>query len=305
MNIRHRGSLAGRRRVVTALGGFGAAAALCLAAVFWAHWPQGPDKAAAGPGRASWPAAGIIYHYLPATGAQYAVGARFSGIYSALQDDIVSACMARSGFKFPRVSAAVYAAQDFDNSQWPDLAAISRSGMLDPGLEHTLPGIAVPHDKARGYQADYARCENEQQRIFAPMTQAGGRLLGQWLAIVSGIEASAPLRDAVAGFAACTERAGTPVSSAGSLNYFLAWVTGREAMAPTQAAAIAVDKRWAAVFVRCAGPAVALQDRMELERQAAFLTGHRQQVLGLVSIASRLTGELERQYGCRAACRAL
>lgn len=286
------------RRIMTALGMSGAATAavVSLLAGSGAHSP-----AAAGSGREAWSASGqaaeIVYYYLPATGAQYAIGAEFAGIYSALQDDVVSACLARSGFQLPRIPAAVYAAQDVDNSQWPDLSAISRTGILDPGLRYGSPSIAVPPADTPVYQADYARCEKVQQGIFAPMTRAGGDLLGQWLGLVAKVQGAAPLRSAMAGFAACVERAGTPVSWAGSFNYFLAWVTGREAMAPARAGAIAVDQRWAAVFARCAGPAVTVQDRLELAQQASFLTGHRQQVLALETIASQLTSSLEHRYG--------
>lgn len=178
---------------------------------------------------ASGQAAEVLYYYIPATGAQYAIdaiGAQFSGIYSALQNDITSACMARAGFHVPHTSAAVYAAQDFDNSQWPDLAAISRSGMLDPGLLYGIPEVAVPRGEQQAYQADFSRCEDAQQAMFAPLTEAGSALSSPWLGIVDKIQASARLRAVLAGFSSCVERAGTPVSSAGSFNYFLAWVTG-------------------------------------------------------------------------------
>jgi hypothetical protein len=256
---------------------------------------------AAAVGRAGWPASGfaaeVLYYYVPATGPQYAVGAQFSGIYSALQNDIVSACMARSGFDLPRTPAAVYTAQDFDNSQWPDLAAISRSEMLDPGLRYGQPNITIPRAEQQAYQADSARCENAQQAIFVPMIRAGGSLLTAWLATVSRVQASAQLLAALAGFTSCVERAGTPASSAGSFDYFLAWVTGLEAVAPTQAAALAADQHWARVFVPCAARAVAIQDRLELTQQAVFLEDHQQQIQALESIASQLITRLERRYG--------
>jgi hypothetical protein len=227
-----------RRRVAAALAGFGALAALSLLAACFAagssHSHAGyrgmPSGTAGDPERMSWPvsgqAAGVLYYYVPATGAQYTIGAQFSGIYSAFQDDIVSACMARSGFHLPRTPAAVYIAQDFDNSQWPDLAAISRTGSLNPGLQHGLPEITVPGNKAVAYQADYSRCEKIQQQTFAPLVQAGTNLLGPWLDIVSKIQASEQLRTAQSGFSTCVERAHTPAKSVGSFDYFLAWVTG-------------------------------------------------------------------------------
>jgi hypothetical protein len=248
-------------------------------------------------GQPSGRSAEVLYYFVPATGAQYAIGAQFAGIYSALQNDIISACMAQAGFHVPRTSAAVYASQDFDNSQWPDLDAISRSGMLDPGLLYGIPEVAVPRGEQQTYQADFTRCENAQQATFAPLTEAGNALTSPWLGIVGKIQSSARLRAVLAGFSSCVEREGTPASSAGSFNYFLAWVTGLEATAPTQADAVAVDQHWAPVFVQCAGPTVAIQNRLELAEQVAFFKEHRQEMQDLESVASQVITEIERQYG--------
>jgi hypothetical protein len=263
--------------------------------------PGAPPASAQGrngtEGQPSGLSAEVLYYFVPATGPQYSLGAKFSGTYSALRDDIIAACMARSGFRVPRISAAIYTAQDFDNDQWPDLAAISRSGTLDPGLRYGLRQLIIPRSEQHAYQADFSRCQQDPQKIIAPLMRAGNNLARPWLSIVNRIQVSTQIRGYLDHFSSCVEQAGTPGSSAGSFSYFLAWVTGLETAAKTKASAIAVDRHWAPIFVRCAGPAVAVQDRLELAQQAAFLQQHGQQVRALQVLAARVVTRLKRQYG--------
>jgi len=49
-----------------------------------------------------------------------------------------------------------------------------------------------------------------------------------------------------------------------------------------------MDRRWALIFVRCAGPTVELQDRLELAEQAIFLRHHHQQVTALETLANQV-----------------
>jgi hypothetical protein len=248
-------------------------------------------------GQLSGLSAEVLYYFVPATGAQYSLSAKFSGTYFALRDDIIAACMARSGYRVPRISAAIYTAQDFDNDQWPDLAAISRSGSLDPGLQYGLRQLVVPRGEQHAYQADLSRCQQDPQKIIAPVMRVGNNLARPWLSIVNKIQISIQARGYLDHFSSCVEQAGTPGSSAGSFSNFLAWVTGLEAAAKTKASAIAVDRRWAPIFVRCAGPTVAVQDRLELAQQAAFLQQHDQQVRTLRALAAQAVTRLKRQYG--------
>jgi hypothetical protein len=260
--------------------------------------PARPGGAARpGPGLA----AGARYAFVPATGAQYAAGARFQGTLSALVTGIVAACLAQYGFHVPKVSAAADIAQDFDNSQWPDLAAISRSGQLNPALRYVIPPSAIPRYREQAYAADAERCRRPQQEAIAPLAHAGSRLAGRWDHITSRIQASGRLRQVLTGFGTCVWRTGAPASAAGSLGAFLAWVAGRETGARSWPELVAEDHRWAMVFVRCAGPAVALQDRIELARQALYLRQHRALVAELERLARQTLARAERQY--RAALR--
>jgi hypothetical protein len=292
-----RGRRDGWRAVVLRAGALAVAASMMAACAGPVHSadPAPRQRPAAPSGRA----AEALYSYVPATGAQYAKGAEFSGTSSALQGDIVSACMRRSGFYVPHTSAAVYAAEDFDNSQWPNLAAISRSGMLDPGLLYGAQDVAAAHGQRRPYQAALSRCEYVSQAIFAPVMRAGTSLLNPWIGIVNKVQASAQLRAVLAGFSSCVKHAGTPVASAGSFDYFLAWVTGLEAAAPNQSGRLAVDRHWAPIFVRCAQQTVAVQDRLELAQQAVFLQEHRQQVRALELLADGVITKLQKRYAAR------
>jgi hypothetical protein len=108
----------------------------------------------------------------------------------------------------------------------------------------------------------------------------------------------------LAGFRTCMQQAGAPAwvlnrgtTSAHALGGFLAWGTGAESQAKTDAARLAVDRHWAGVFVRCAGPTIKIQNGLMLARQKAFFQDHYQEVHTLQNLAPQIISAVERQYG--------
>jgi hypothetical protein len=125
----------------------------------------------------------------------------------------------------------------------------------------------------------------------------------QWFDIVTTIESSTQVQAALGGFRSCVEREGVPASAVGSpssaesFGGFLAWATGLETHAKTQAAVNALDRHWAPIFVRCARATVTIQERMQSAQRATFLRDHHQQVHGLETTAGQVVAQLQRQYG--------
>jgi hypothetical protein len=239
---------------------------------------------------------------IPATGAQFTTGARFSGTMRALENTINAQCMGHYGFHIPTTSASVFAAQFVDPSQFPDLAVMSRTGTLGPAV--SLPaGPQPPAAEHQAYQADLTRCAAAARQPFVPLLSGTSNLVMQWFGIVTRIESSAQVQAALGGFRSCVEGQGVPASavdspsSAESFGGFLAWETGLETRAKTQAAVSAVNRHWAPIFVRCARATVTIQERMQSAQRAAFLRDHSEQVHGLEATAGQVVAQLERQYG--------
>jgi hypothetical protein len=218
--------------------------------------------------------------FIPASGPEYANGAQFEGLLYALQYGITNACMVRYGFNELTghgISASAYAAQDVDNSQFPNLARIARTRSFDTGDGFQAPP-RPPQAEQKTYNTDSQRCDEAANKPFLGLLRAGSGLEDQWFVILNAIQASAPVRAKLAGFAACVESEGTPRSSANSLGSFLAWETGVDTHAKTLARIHAVDRRWAPIFARCAEPTVGLQEQLQLAARTAFLQRESQQV---------------------------
>jgi hypothetical protein len=232
---------------------------------------------------------GAVSYFFPATGPQFTAGARFAGTVQSLESRAVAACMARSGFHVQAETAAEAAAEAFDNAQFPDLARISRTGLLNPSLAVTgKPVPRPPAARRAAYYGAVSACEHAAGSVFMPLMTAAGGLPAMWLQEVTRIQASPAVRAEVSGyFTVCARQHAVPPSSAGSFDALLAFVTGQESRARTQSAVLAADRRWAKVFAWCARPVVQLQEHLQSARQAVFLQAHATQVRALQSAAAK------------------
>jgi hypothetical protein len=232
---------------------------------------------------------GLIGLFVAATGAQYATGALFSGEYRALEQSIVSECMAAYGFRVQAASPAEIASGDWDLTPFPDLGAIQRNG--------TLPSYALPAAprEPEAYTADLSRCQSATSP-FQAMVQAGTSLGAPWLSIVTQIRSSAPVLATLPELRACAARYGwpgqpygAPDSTIGSFADFADWVTGHLDGAGSRGASAAemdaLSRHWAVAFVQCARPTVTVMERLQLAAQQTFLRQHRPQFTALVADA--------------------
>jgi len=234
--------------------------------------------------------------FLPATGAQLTSGAQFAGTMQSLRSTVTAKCMSRYGFHVPVTTSTAGAAQFFDNDQFPDLAAIARTGLLNPALLTPVhPPVALPGAEARSFRADLTRCTQLAAQPFGALLRAGSALGGLWLDAVNQIQATPQMRQSLSRFSACVQRAGTPASSGATFTAFFAWVTGLEAAAPNDDQRLAVDRHWAPIFVSCAKPTVTLQERLQSSQRALFIQQHYQQVHALQDMANSTVTAVEAQ----------
>ena len=235
--------------------------------------------------------AGLIGFFVPASGTQYSAGALFNGEYKAAAGKVFAHCMAQSGFQVTTPAPASIARGNWDLTQFPDLNAIARAG--------TMPGDGLPPVKeltgSSAYQAALKRCSAASDSLFSPTTTAGERLASPWIATVTSIQGSAPVRATLPAVRACAARYGWPHDPYGpdrpinSFADFVDWVgshlDGAGSRGVSAGQAHALDQHWAPVFVRCARPAITVMEKLQLAAQRTFLRDHQRELAALAATA--------------------
>jgi hypothetical protein len=256
-----------------------------------------------------------MYSFIPATGAQYTTGSRFTGLEQSLESIGVARCMRRYGFHTVTPEpVSVAEANDSDDIDFPDLARIDQTksfggSLLKPGEGGAPPAPgSMSAAQTQAYGADENRCAQIAEKIFfLPLTE-GGALEGLWQQDISQAE-SAPAVEATLGpFWACSQQAGIPAQpdpehplapdapSDAYFHAFMGWMDALASRATTQAALAAIDAHWAPVFVQCATPVVQALDKILVPKQSAFLQAHYQQVHALEQLAGQAMDNAERAY---------
>jgi hypothetical protein len=275
-------------------------AALCLVTACAGTQQASGHHPGPGTGSAVTPASAVTENevagaYFPASGAQVAAGAPLAGRIAAVTSSVMAACMTRRGFSMQAQSAAQAAGLVVNNSEFPDIPVILRTRSFDTGSLTAAQGppVNLAKGKQQAYAAAAQTCAAAASIPFAGLSRASSSLILAWTAVVSQIQASAPVTATLPQYRSCMERQGVPAtevtasSSSGSFGLFLAWETGQETHASGQTAQLAVEQHWAVVFARCADTTVTVQERLQLARQAVFLRQHSSQV----SLLSRLAGQ--------------
>jgi hypothetical protein len=72
-------------------------------------------------------------------------------------------------------------------------------------------------------------------------------------------------------FGVCLTSYGVPPYEAQDIPHFLAWETGLQTYHDNNASIIAIQHRWAPVFVRCASPVVTFQESLQLAARRLFI----------------------------------
>lgn len=256
-----------------------------------------------------------MYSFIPATGAQFTTGSRFTGLEQSLESIGVARCMQTYGFhNVTPEPVSAEEANDSDNIDFPDLARIEQTksfggSLLNPGEggEPPAPG-SMSAAQTQAYGADESQCAQTAQKIFIlPLTE-GGTLGSLWQQDINQAE-SAPAVEATLGpFWACAQRAGIPAQpdpelplapgapSDAYFHAFMGWMDALSSRATTPAALAAIDAHWAPVFVQCATPVVQALDEILIPEQSAFLQAHYQQVHALKQLAGQAMDNAERAY---------
>ena len=227
--------------------------------------------------------------YFPATAAQYAAGAKYEGEIISLASRLVNACMARSGFHTPTVSAAAAASPLWDLSQFPDFAKMRRTGLMvpDPQNAPSAPAPKPPAGKRRAYNADLSKCQATASGPFYRLQSAGEKLGNAWIVTFTGIQASARVQRTLSEFTSCVERAGVPAGYAQNFNRFAVWAGGQIQNARSHAASLTADRHWGSVFVRCGQATETLFEKLQTSARAAFFREHDQQIKELETLVSQ------------------
>jgi hypothetical protein len=263
----------------------GAALAACGAAAPQHHSAAArPSSSPAAPAASSKMGGAVEDYFFPGDGAQYTAGGAFSSIMAVYQSQLAARCMDRYGFAVPAVTLAQARAQEFDNTQFPDLSRIARTHELNPSLTEPLPAASpIPASQQAAFRTDGTRC-SARASPFTELTEAAVSLVGEWQTDVGRIQSSPQVQSRMPGFTACVEKAGTPASQARSFGGYLAWVTGQESRQRAPSAVESEDARFAAVFVRCAGPVVSAETVLQLASRSDFLHRHRRAVRALIAL---------------------
>lgn len=243
--------------------------------------------------------AGMIGFFLPASGAQYTAGALFTGEYRSLGGKITSNCMVHMGFPATGTARPAEIARAFwDLSQFPDLGAIAKAGMLPSYSSGPTPR------ETKAYQKAFTHCFKAGEKPFNAMVSAGFKFGNPFTTTVSQIQESAPVTATLPALRTCAAHYGWPNSPYGparpinSFSDFVDWIAGHIDGADSRGAAASqmnnLNRHWGTVFVKCARPTVAVMERLQLAAQAKFLAEHQGQFAALVKLARASFARAER-----------
>lgn len=254
-------------------------------------------------------AAEALDYYFPATGAQYTDGYIFSWVLLKAESPAYDTCMRRAGFPVRPFSAPeqAFIQQWPDNSQFPDLALLAREGSMQGAPPVSADGLPQPASAAGASAAQ--RCQTAAEGQFARFDTIASPLKEKWDDIVTAVQSTAPVTAMQPSFADCLEAHGVPASLAGRTDAeasnmlfygFFSWADsmGQEATSTSQETAD--DHRATEVFVACAGPTVAVMERLQLAQRATFFAQHPEQVSQIETLAEAIvtpSGQARGRHG--------
>jgi hypothetical protein len=239
---------------------------------------------------------GLVSLYLTASGAQFAAGDQFAAMYGGMENAIVLRCLAGRGFPLPAgtdVAASSTAGDGGDLAQFPDLASIARAGTLLGGGPYRGPG-RIPTTAAYGKALSV--CTQPARDPFSAMNTYGLNLGANFLAMVTAIQTSAPVKATIPALRACAARYGWPRDGQGknqplySFGDFVTWVESffkgpSAGQSPSAATRTALGKQWGPRFVECARPTVSVMEKLQLAAQRIYLTAYGARLTRLVGLA--------------------
>jgi hypothetical protein len=322
-----------RRRVASASAAAVAPALVVLLAtgvLAPAHGPSGatgppPSPGTSGPvrhlvpglvdGHFSLLAQDALYSFLPATGAQGALGAQFDHQVAVLEIARTNSCMARYSYSGKAGALArnfeLYVNPPLGSPYVPgwvpsDIASVPNlydltllaHGLLSEVMTGSPNGPSVPPAVYNAIDNRFTHCQNLAAQPFTRMDSEGMSVY-PWVQRVKAIQASPPAVAANRGYGACVQRHGAPATAAQSPDAFWYWLNNL--VSPTIggsrqqiAARTALDRRWTHVFVTCAAGVLAVEGRLQLAAQKVYLDQHYDQVLAVERLAIQTISRVDR-----------
>jgi hypothetical protein len=253
----------------------------------------------------------VLGLFVPATGPQYTAGTQLEGTIQALQITGTARCLARHGVTVPvppmASMAARYAGNYPDNSQFPDLARISRTHVFVPST--FLVQLKPPAGQRPAFRRWLHPCQQAATAAVTPLLSAGQRLNDRaWSTLMTRAPTARPVRATLGALRACATHYGWPSNPYGppatairSFTDFADWVFGHLDGAGSRGASAAamrrLDQHWSVVFVNCGRPTLAAQDRWLAAGQTGFVRQHGRQVRAVEALARRVLREAESPAG--------
>ena len=225
--------------------------------------------------------------YFPASGSQYTAGLAFEWTRRRILAANTGPCLADAGFPQSPFSTSkgrfIFSVPN--NGRFPDLALRARTHAMAPRgvVTGAHRGGQLPVAHQRAYAAAVLTCVRNHAHSLWRIDRTAEPLAHEWLRKVSRIQASAPVRVTRPGFVQCLEASGIPAQYAHSrpgqlFGGFFAWLkkVGLSSNSPARFAH--QQRRWTAVFVRCARPTVEVMEPIQLAARAKFFAAHARQI---------------------------
>lgn len=143
------------------------------------------------------------------------------------------------------------------------------------------------------------RCRTAAERPYGRFNTIASPLQAQWSDIVTAVQASAPVTAMQPSFSACLVARGVPASLAdrtdrgadnGLFDGFFSWADTLLQEATSGSQSVADEHRAAQVFVACAGPTVAVMERLQQAQRTTFLARHAGPVSQIEALAEAIPG---------------
>jgi hypothetical protein len=269
---------------------------------------SGGGGAAEPPGSASARAVQVRYgelalmFHVAATGAERERGDRILAHERAIMDRLVHRCLKDAGFTEPLPPEAQSAGL-FDNVHLPNLKRMASTAQFVPGAEAAAadppsgPGPVGTAAEQKALQAARNRCASTRSAELSSILDPWGLVERQWMSEVDKIQASPAVVAERATFTRCVTQEGVPKAQAQDFNGFAGFLDVTFATAPTRERQVALDVTWTKVFVRCASSAVAVQEKLQLERKKAFVQERYQQIRDLQTRTDTVLARLDAELG--------
>ena len=238
----------------------------------------------------------VLAAYFPTDSADWHEGENLQAFEQAVAAKVADPCITHDGFPAPRPQPFTYSP---NNEEFPDLAEIKQSGrfVTAQAVHFPDPTRGMSASEKAAYDAAAARCTRNGLAAFGSMIRIGTGPLGQeWLDTVFRIDATSQAQRDLARFVTCVNAGGVKATNISTFFQYVDTQTIPLTERGQQVQASAVNRRLAALYVRCITPLEEYRDAQRARARAAFFASHAEQIDALRSAANRVIVRLVRKY---------